>query len=104
MRGWMRTGCCTRAANGVAGRMVARFRQRPSCEALRLRMLPALVHNLNAVVVGIEDVGGVVARVVVQPGAWLAIVRSSHRDGCGVELVHLCLASCDEADVDRPGI
>src|SRR5579863_5293117 len=62
-------------------------------------VLPVFVDELEAVAVGIENVGGVVARIVVEPDAGRAIVDGSGRDCGGVGGVDLFPARSYKAEV-----
>ena len=67
-------------------------------------MLPTLVDCLDAIAVGIENVRGIVTRIVVQTRARLAVIRRAGPHRCVVERVHLGLALGDKADVRSPGV
>ena len=72
-------------------------------KALCLRVLPTLVDRLEAVAVGIENVRGIVARIVIQARAGLAVISRASPHRCVVERIHLGLALGDKADMCRPG-
>ncbi len=67
-------------------------------------MLPALVHHLDAVAIGVENIGSVVARIVVKARARLAVVRGPRRDGGRIKGIDLRLILGDETDMNGPGI
>jgi hypothetical protein len=71
-------------------------------ERLGLGVLPALENKFKAVAVGVEHVGGIVTRIVIEPSTWFAIVGRARRDGGGIG----CIAPrlCDEADMRRAAI
>jgi hypothetical protein len=71
---------------------------------LGLRMLPALVHHLDAVAIGVENVGSVIARIVVKARARLAVVRGPRRDGGRIKGIDLRLILGDETNMKGPGI
>ena len=62
-------------------------------------VLPTLIDEFEAVAVGVEHVGGVVAGVVVQARPRCAVVGGSGGDGGGVGGIDLGGAVGDEADV-----
>jgi hypothetical protein len=62
-------------------------------------MLPALVYEFEAIAVRVKDIGCVVARVVVEPGARCALIRGSRSNGGGIGGVHFTLAVRHETDV-----
>ena len=66
--------------------------------------MPALVDQLDAVAIGVKDIGGVIAWVAVHASAGRAGVRAACRDGCKVEGIDRGFAAGDKADVDDPGI
>ena len=67
-------------------------------------MLPALENKFEAVAVGVEHIGGVVTRIVIEPRTWLAIVGRARGDGGGIGCIDLVPRLCDEADMRRPAI
>ena len=67
-------------------------------------MLPALVHHLDAVAIGIENIGSVIARIVVKARAWLAVVRGPRCDGGRIKGIDLHLILGDEPDMNSPDI
>src|SRR5882724_716594 len=79
-------------------------RRPENSKALCLGVLPTLVNRLEAVAVGIENVSGIVARIVVQARAGLAVIRRASRHRCVVERIHLGLALGDKADMGSPGV
>jgi MatE len=67
-------------------------------------VLPTLVNRLEAIAVGIENVRGIVARIVIQARPGLAVVsRPSPHRGV-VEPIYLVLAVGDKADMCSPGV
>ena len=73
-------------------------------QQLWLRVLPALVDRLDAVAFGIEDVGGIVSRVVVKAGPRLAIGCRPRGHGGRIEGVDLRLIPGHKTDVESLGI
>src|SRR6266404_5939901 len=71
---------------------------------LRLRVLPALVNKFEAIAVGVEDVAGIVARIVVEPGTWFAIVARACRHRGRIGRIDLAPRLRDETDMRRPAI
>ena len=67
-------------------------------------MLPTLVDRLEAIAVGIENVRGIVARIVIQARAGLAVISRASPHRCVVERIHLGLALGDKADMRSPGV
>src|SRR5271166_1661415 len=67
-------------------------------------MLPALVHHLDAVAIGVENIGSVVARIVVKARARLAVVCRPRRDGGRIKGIDLRFILGDETDMNGPGI
>ena len=61
-------------------------------------MLPTLVDRLEAVAVGIENVRGIVARIVIQARAWLTVISRASPHRCVVERIHPGLALGDKSD------
>src|SRR5580698_6998831 len=62
-------------------------------------VLPVLVDEFETVAVGIEDVGGVVARVVVEADARWSVIGCAGGESCGIGSVDLITAGGNEADV-----
>ena len=62
-------------------------------------MLPALVNKFEAIAIGVKDIRGVVAWIVVKTGTWCTIVRGTRIDGGGISGIYFSLAVCDEADM-----
>src|ERR1700736_4390434 len=69
-----------------------------------MRVLPTLVDRLEAIAVGIENVRGIVARIVIQARAGLAVISRASPHRCVVERIHLGLALGDKADMCSPGV
>jgi hypothetical protein len=67
-------------------------------------VLPTLVDRIEAIAVGIENARGIVARIVIQARAGLAIIGRASPHRCIVERIHLGLALGDKADMCRPGV
>lgn len=70
----------------------------------RLRMLPALVSHLDAVAMRVEDVGRVVARIIVKAGARWAVACRASVERSGVKRIGFLLAVGDEANMGDPRI
>src|SRR6201999_4083194 len=69
-----------------------------------LPVLPALEDELDAVAVRIEDVGRVVARIVVGAvGRW-PVVPGAGREGCPIGSLHLLVRRREEADMHRGAV
>lgn len=67
-------------------------------------MLPTFIDGFETVTVGIENVRSVIAGIVIQTCAGLAIIGRA-RKHCGlVERVHLGPALGDKADMCSPGV
>jgi SAM-dependent methyltransferase len=64
------------------------------------RRVPGLVDELQAVAIGIANVGGVVAGCKVGSVGWLAFVDSASSDGSGVSRVDHLVAVTDDAQVE----
>ena len=64
-------------------------------------VLPALVDEFKAVSVRIQHVGRVVARVVMQPRAWRAVVLGACRHGGNISRDYLVGAHSYEANMGR---
>src|SRR5579863_8484282 len=62
-------------------------------------VLPALVHEFEAVAVRVQNIGGVVARVVIESRAGCAVVRGSGSDGGSIGGVDFSLAVRHKTDV-----
>src|SRR5450631_1649610 len=73
-------------------------------QELWLRMLPTFVDHLDAVAFGIEDVGGVVSRVVVKAGPRLAVGCRPGSHGGRIEGVDLRFIPGHKSDMECPGI
>ena len=71
---------------------------------LCLGMLPTLVNRLEAIAVRIENVRGIVARIVIQARPRLAVISRASPHRCVVEPIHLVLALGDKADMCSPGV
>ena len=67
-------------------------------------VLPALVYRLQAVTVRIENIRGIVTRVVVKAGTWLTVVYRPRSHCCYVEGIDFLLVSGNEADMRCTGI
>src|SRR5258706_14229162 len=65
-----------------------------------LWMLPALVNRLEAIPVGIQDIGRIVTRVVVKPCSRLSVVAGARRHGCLVERLDLRLTAGHESNMN----
>jgi hypothetical protein len=65
-------------------------------------VLPTLEHDLNAVAVGVEDISGVVARVVIKASTRSAVIGSTCPDGSFIECVNLGFAVGDKANMNGP--
>ena len=61
-----------------------------------------MVDRLDVIAVGVEDVGGVVTRVI-RALAWLAIVAASRGNSCGIEPVDLIAVVGLKSEVDPRG-
>jgi hypothetical protein len=83
---------------------VRRARWFENSKALCPRVLPTLVDRLEAIAVEIENVRGIVARIVIQARAGLAVVSRASPHRCVVERIHLGLALGDKADMCSPGV
>ena len=66
---------------------------------LGLGVLPTLEHKFEAVAVGVEHVGGIVTRIVIEPSTWFAIVGRARRHRGGIGCIDLAPRLCDEADM-----
>ena len=55
-------------------------------------MLPTLVYELQAIAIRVEDIGRIVARIVVESNARCTIIRGSGRNGGGMGGIHFTLA------------
>jgi hypothetical protein len=73
-------------------------------KASGLRVLPTLVDRLQAIAVGIENVPCVIAGIVIQARAGLAVLDRASLYRRVVERIHFSLALGDEADMCRPGV
>ena len=73
-------------------------------EWLGLGVLPALENKFEAVAVGVEHVGGIVTRIVIEPSTWFAIVGRARRHRGGIGCIDLGPRVRDEADMRRPAI
>jgi hypothetical protein len=71
---------------------------------ISLRVLPTLVDRLQAIAVGIENVSCVIAGIVIQARAGLAVINRAGLHRRVVERIHLGLALGDKADMCRPGV
>ena len=67
-------------------------------------VLPTLIHRLQAVTVGIENVRSVIPRIVIQASAWLAVIRRASSGCCLVKGINLGLAPGHKADMRGLGI
>src|SRR5260370_33812642 len=67
-------------------------------------MLQAFVAHVDAVAMGVENMGSVVAGIVVKARARLAVVRGPRRDGGRIKGIDLRLILGDETDMNGPGI
>src|SRR3954462_11820852 len=67
-------------------------------------MLPALENKFEAVPVGVEHVGGIVTRIVIEPSTWFAIVGRARRHRGGIGCIDLAPRLCGETDMRRPAI
>src|SRR4029077_6255654 len=73
-------------------------------KALCLRVLPTLVDRLKAIAVGIENVRCIIAGIVIQAGAGLAVGNRASLHRRVVKCIDLGLALGDKADMCRPGV
>src|SRR5258708_38187378 len=64
----------------------------------------ALVHHLDAVAMGVENIGRVVARIVEKARARFGVLRRPRRDGGRIKGIDLRLILGDETDMNGPGI
>jgi hypothetical protein len=67
-------------------------------------VLPTLVDRLEAITVGVENVRCIVARIVIQARAGLAVINRASLHRRVVERIHVRLALGDKADMCRPGV
>ena len=65
-----------------------------------LWVLPALVDRLQAIPVGIQDIGRIVTSVVVKPCSRLSVVAGTRRHGCPVEGMDLRLTAGHESNMN----
>src|SRR5260221_10517232 len=65
-----------------------------------LWVLPALVDRLQAIPVGIQDIGRIVTRVVVKPCPRLSVVAGTRRHCCPVEGMDLRLTAGHESNMN----
>ena len=106
------SGCLTSRLTGqnncgtIGLSSLHRFARRSASrsKALCLGVLPTLVDRLEAIAVGIENVRGIVARIVIQARAGLAVISRTSPNRCVVEAVHLRFALGDKADMCSPGV
>jgi hypothetical protein len=64
---------------------------------------PAVEDGFDIVSVGVQGVGGVVARVVVGAFSGAAVVAAAGVEGCLMEAVNCFSVGCGEGDVERGG-
>src|ERR1700761_3499565 len=73
-------------------------------QALRLRVLPTLVDCLEAIPVRIVNVGCVIAGIIIQARAGLAVINRASLHRRVVEGIDLSLSLGDKADMGRPSV
>ena len=88
---------------GDTGNAFKRCRQAVK-RCLFLWMLPAFIDDFDAVAIGIEETGGIVARVVIQARARCAVVDSAGGNRCSIRRIDLGAAAGHEADMRRARI